>query len=501
MNTRVVVIGAGFGGLSSALALASRGMTVTILERGPRVGGKAGIETVNGVEFDTGPSLFTMPETLGALARIAAEPIEALATLRSLNPGFRYHYPDGTTLDIHHDKRRTLESVERTFGPQASAELDSFLAYAERIWRAATPPFLYGDAPTALGLLRTDLSVLAQLRHIDGARSMWKAICKRVKHPALRDLLARYATYNGSDVRRAPATLNCIAHAELTAGGFGVQGGMHALAQALAAACTRKGVEIQTGCHVEHIRPVGSAFQVECANLPALPCDAVVCNAEARHLHEHLLVRQAQAAPRVEQPSMSAWTGVFRASPNPLRAPHAVVFAPQYLDEFSDIFDHCRVPSRPTVYACDQAQAHGRRGWGDHAPVFAMINTPALPDGGELAADWSAVAGYAKTRLVEVGVLGEEDPLVWQRTPKGLAEQFPGSQGGIYGAASNSPMSAFHRPGNRVPGFPGVYLASGSAHPGGGVPLAILSGLAAARALLTDRRHPDAPSIRVTTEA
>jgi len=149
------------------------------------------------------------------------------------------------------------------------------------------------------------------------------------------------------------------------------------------------------------------------------------------------------------------------------------------------VFDRGRVPERPTVYVCDQTLAHGRVGWTDAAPVFAMVNAPAV-ESSRGSGDWKRLADRVERRLAEAGLVAADDPVVWTRHPGELAERFPGSDGAIYGRAANSRLAAFRRPPNRVPEVEGLYLASGSAHPGGGVPMCLQSGRLAAEAIAED---------------
>ena len=188
---------------------------------------------------------------------------------------------------------------------------------------------------------------------------------------------------------------------------------------------------------------------------------------------------------------MSGWNGAVRASRRPDRLPHEVLFPSDYDAEFSDIVDRDRPPADPTVYLCAQERCHGVAGWADAEPVFVMANAPAEPESGSRAPEvWAALETAVERRIRVAGLWGEGDTLVWRRTPADLARTFPGSRGAIYGAASNDRFAAFRRPPNRVPGVAGLYLASGSAHPGGGLPMVALSGLAAADCLGSDLGLP-----------
>jgi 1-hydroxycarotenoid 3,4-desaturase len=164
-----------------------------------------------------------------------------------------------------------------------------------------------------------------------------------------------------------------------------------------------------------------------------------------------------------------------------------VLFPADYDAEFADIFDRDRPPVAPTVYLCAQERCHGTTGWADAEPVFVMANAPAEPADHPRAPEvWAALEAAVEHRARAAGAWRDGDALVWRRTPTQLAADFPGSRGAIYGAASNDRFAAFKRPPNRVSGVPGLYLASGSAHPGGGLPMVALSGLAAADCLGDD---------------
>jgi 1-hydroxycarotenoid 3,4-desaturase len=319
---------------------------------------------------------------------------------------------------------------------------------------------------------------------------MWGSIKRRVKSPHLRMLLARYATYNGSDVRSAPATLGCISHVELAMGGFGVRGGMYELVRTLVRAAKRAGVQLQCGSPVKRIRvEAGAVTGVQLAGA-FIPARTVVANANVAATAT-LLGSVVDHQIRSQQtPSMSGFNSIVRARHSQTRAPHTVLFPKDYLEEFADIFDRDQPPQDPTVYVCAQQRCHARAGWSDSEPLFLMANAPAEPAGrARTDGVWQALELRVMQRLRDANLLSAGYRTLWRRSPTELAARFPGSRGALYGSASNNSAAAFQRPANRVSAVRGLYLASGSAHPGGGIPLAALSGLAAARALSVDESN------------
>lgn len=484
----ILVVGAGIGGLSAALALASRGLPVRVVEAGPRPGGKAGTVDVDGVVVETGPSVLTLPEVFAGVFARAGLRLDDVVELRRLDPGFRYRYADGCVLEVAHDPHDTLARVRSALGPEAEAELASFLGYSRRIWAAAAPHFVLGPAPTWAAMVGLAARHPRSLLAVDPMRSMAAGIDRHVREPHLRMLLRRYATYNGSDPRHAPATLNCISHVELSLGGFGVRGGIHALVRALVAAIEARGGVVECNAPVDRvIFDGGAAVGVVLAGGAQRRGRSVVVNADVGWLRAGSLPGAARHLPAPAAPSMSGWTGALRAARQTDRLPHEVLFCEDYDAEFADIFDRDRPPADPTVYLCAQERCHGLAGWPEAEPVFVMANAPAEPAVGARDDDvWTRLESAVERRIRAAGLWADGDALVWRRSPTQLAAEFPGSRGAIYGAASNDRFAAFKRPPNRVRSVPGLYLASGSAHPGGGLPMVALSGLAAADCLSAD---------------
>ena len=493
-----VVIGAGIGGLCAAIALAAAGRRVTVIEALDHVGGKAATATVDGVTFDTGPSVLTMPDAFDRVLRLAGTSLGDHVELLAPTPAFHYHWPEqGVTLPVHHSLTDTLGAVAATLGDDAAGQLDRFLTYAGGIWQAAAPHFIHGPAPTVRALLRIGPRALLLLPRIDPLRSMRASIERHVQDPHLRDLLMRYATYNGSNALTAPATLNCIAWVELADGAWGVRGGIGALVSALHRVATSLGVVVRLATPATRIELDGDRVVAVHTATDRLAARTVVVNADVQHLVRRLLPPDAAPAPRSRrqlkrlarpQPaSTSGWTAVIRARRRPDRPAHAVVFPTDYRAEFVDMFERERPPEHPTVYLCAQEKAHGRHGWAQHEPLFVMANAPAEPaDAPTDPAVWERLRARTLDRLVTTGLIDPDDEVVWSRTPTDLAATFPDSRGSIYGAASSDRMAAFRRPANRLPAPRGLYLASGGAHPGGGLPLCALSGLAAANAALAE---------------
>lgn len=487
MSHDVIIVGSGIAGLSAAIPASAAGLRVLVLEAAERWGGKAGIASVDGVEFDTGPSLLTLPDVFDEIFRAAGSSLAEEVRLIRPDPAFRYLFHSGAQLDISVEREETAARIGALWGERARDEFESYLSDAERIWQAARPHFVEGPAPNWATILRGGPSALFALGKIDAFRSLEEGIRRRVKTPELVQLFARFATYNGSDMRTAPATLGCIAHVELNLGGWGVEGGIFRLVEALGQCAMRLGVEFEWNARVEELLLERGRVQGVRVRGGQRRASSVLVNADVRHLLEELLPEGATTLSLEKTvPSMSAYNAVYRAARGgevSTRPAHAVVFPEDYAAEFADIFEKNRPPRTPAVYVCAQEVAQKRVGWPEQEPLFVMANCPAVQEDYEEALV-AELAEKVERKLRSVGWLLDTDERVWSRTPRQLAERFPGSRGALYGAASNDKWSAFRRAPQEVTELPGLYLASGSVHPGGGLPLVARSGQQAARALV-----------------
>ncbi len=504
---RVVVIGAGVGGLATAARLAASGHEVTVCERSGQVGGKLGSLARGGFRFDLGPHLLTMPAVYRDLFRATGERLEDVLDIAPVDPAFHYRFADGIELDLPNVSRpRIAAAWDDALGGGAGADWVSFLERAARIWDAVSEPFLGSplDGPRDLFRQSRQPRRVAALRTVAPWRSLRGLGRQYLRHPHLRTVLDRYATYTGSDPRRAPAALATVPYVEQAFGAWYLPGGMYRLAVVLADRICALGGQIRTDAEVAAILLEGGrAAGVRLAGGERLPADVVVANADARHVYRDLLPPAAGAAVltglRRVTPSLSGFSLLLALrGRTPGMRHHTVQFTADYDDEFDSVFGtgpHRRTGPRPvpdpTVYISapdDPALCpEGHEGW------FVLVNAPRhAPIGSPEAVrptglhripgiDWDApgMADSYADRVLDVMArrgLEVRDRLLWRevRTPADLERDTGAPGGSIYGGSSNGARAAFLRPANRSP-VPGVFLVGGSAHPGGGLPLVGLS--------------------------
>lgn len=508
-NHQVVVIGAGMGGLATALRLAHQGLDVTVVESADAPGGKLRQVLVEGLPIDSGPTVFTMRWVFDQLFAAVGTTLEDQLRIQSLAVLARHWWDDGSQLDLHADPAASLDAVARFAGPAEARRFQAFCTRARAVYQTLEAPYICNPTPHPAGLTwDIGLQGLATLTALGPLSNLWSSLGRQFQDPRLRQLFARYATYTGSSPWQAPATLMLIAQVEM-AGVWSIEGGMHALARCLERLARERGAVFRYGAGCERIELTqGRVSGVRLANGEGLRADSVVFNGDTAALRSGLLGEALQSAVKRKAPvrSLSALTWSLSAPTSPLPLDRHNLFFQRvdqtsYGDEFTDIFRRDRLPRAPTVYVCAQD-----RGQSDAPPsggrerLFALVNAPAAGDRHTTTPeDIDRCETQAFDLLRRCGLtLSPHSPGAQRTTPADFHRRFPATGGALYGQASHGWGSAFARSGASTP-VPGLYLAGGSVHPGPGVPMATLSGRFAAEALLaspalTRRSRPVATS-------
>lgn len=478
----ILIVGAGIGGMATAIRLAAAGHPVTVFEQSDRPGGKMHLVESGGFRWDTGPSVITMRHVFEDLFAAAGRSLDDYLTLEPANPLTRYFYPDGTVLDATSDLAEMARQIERIEPKDVEGYL-AYLAYAARIHRITGPQFIYGQPPTLTSMLLN--TPIREWLQVDPLRTMQQAIESFVESPKLRQLLGRFATYVGSSPWQAPATLNVISHVELTGGVYYPRGGIYMIADAMFRLAHELGVQFELGCSVESILVKDGTVQGVQVNGEHIRSGTVVANVDVTTVYERLLPDGVAKTPELIEPSCSGYVMLLGVEGDyPELAHHNIFFSADYRREFTEIFKQGVPPSDPTVYVAITSKTDPDHALAGHENWFILVNAPAL--GPQF--DWhSHRNAYRETVLGTLKRFGYDiaDNIRAEHilTPIELAERSGAYRGALYGPSSNSAMSAFKRPHNRSP-VKGLYFAGGTTHPGGGVPMVTLSGKVVADMIL-----------------
>lgn len=489
---KVAVIGAGLGGLSASIRLAVEGHTVDVYEQGKKPGGKANEINENGFRFDTGPSLITMPFVIKDLFENAGEKIEDYLDIIPLSNLCKYFYPDGTIINAYSDLEKFAEEISSKTSDTAYS-IKKYLKYSEKIYDLTADLFLFGDFTGLKNFMNTKaLKTLFQINKIDPFRTMHSANKSFFKDKKTIQLFDRYATYNGSNPYKAPATLNIIQHVEYNLGGYILKGGVYSLVNALYRLALKKGVNFFFESKISRILHNELTLHGITINrngiLEKKNYDTVISNADVNFTYKNLLNDiSTESALRYDnlEPSSSALVFYWGIKGNYDNLEiHNILFSSDYKKEFADIFEKKICSDDPTVYIYISSKFNRDDAPADHENWFVMINSPRIEN-----QNWEDEVKRSKKIIIDkinrILKIDIGNKIVTEKvlTPEIIENATSSFKGSLYGISSNGKKAAFVRQKNRSKEYSGLYFCGGSAHPGGGIPLVLLSGKLAADAI------------------
>ncbi|MFD2160881.1 1-hydroxycarotenoid 3,4-desaturase CrtD [Paradesertivirga mongoliensis] len=474
-----IVIGAGIAGIASAIRLAVKGYRVTVYEVNAYPGGKLSEILEDGYRFDAGPSLFTMPQYVDELFQLTGKnPGSYGFEYKRLDVLCNYFYPDGTRIKAWSQPEKFAAEIAAKTTDSAES-VSKFLAKSRRIYCVTNHVFL----EKSLHRLKTYLSVhtlksVLRIAEIDSMRSMNQANESLFKDEKTIQLFNRYATYNGSNPYKAPATLNVIPHLEYHYGAYFPLDGMNSITSSLIKLAEDCGVKFLYNSPVNEIVVKSRAVEGVRVHNDFHSASIVVSNMDVWFTYKKLLPK-IKAPTRTLNQERSSSALIFYWGINsefPKLDLHNIFFSANYKAEFETIWGHKTIYSDPTVYLNISSKYKQ-----DDAPPgcenwFVMINVPS-----NQGQNWDELIATAKQnilRKLSLALNTELGPLIQTESildPRTIESRTSSYQGALYGTSSNSRFAAFLRHPNFLRGIKGLYFAGGSVHPGGGIPLALLS--------------------------
>lgn len=491
MRKSMIIIGAGIGGLTTAIRLAHKGYDVTILEKNPQVGGKMYEFTEGGFRWDTGPSVITMRHVFEDLFSSVGRKLDDYLTLLPVEPLTRYFYPDGTIFNASRDWSKMANEIAKLDERDIEGYL-RYLAYAAQIHRITGRVFIYDQPPTLASFAKVPIQDWLKA---DPFRTMNGAINSFVKSDKMQQLLGRFATYVGGSPYLAPATLNVIAHVELTGGVWYPQDGVYSIATALEKLAIELGVTIKTDCGVKQINVENQqATGVTLENGQVIHATVVVSNVDvtttAKHLlPEHVIPQSKLDKMKAADLSCSGFVMMLGVEGEyPQLAHHNIFFSSDYKREFQQIFEDEVMPDDPTIYLCITSKTDTSHAPNGHENWFILVNASALSDKFDWVANQQSYRDKILNILAEKYNLDIRDKIKVEKhlTPADLQNMSGGWRGALYGSSPNNRFAAFKRPHNRSKDVKGLYYVGGTTHPGGGVPMVMLSGKVTATMIQED---------------
>ncbi len=501
---RVVVIGAGVGGLASAALLARGGAKVTLLERHERVGGRAGVLEKAGFTWDTGPSWYLMREAFDQFFALMGTSTEAELDLIDLDPRYRIYFegerPDGPgdKLDVVADP----ETNYATFNAMSPGDGDAMRRYAAEsaeLYHLALDRFLYTtfERPDRVvnGKVLASLGKLGVLL----TRPLGAKIARRVRDARLRKVLGFHAVFLGSAPDRAPSLYSLMSHLDLTDGVRYPRGGMYQVIRALERVALQAGVEIRTSSPVARIVVDDDdlAQGVELAGGEMIAADLVVSGADMHHTETALLEREHQWQPQerwqTRQPGVSAllvFAGVRGELPE--LEHHTLFFTRDWDNNFAQIVGNGQLtpPVPASVYVSRVSATDPSTAPKGYENLFMLVPFPADASLGATDASRATLEDLARRYIEQVGAwagvpdLAERTTIHQITTPADFERDLSTWRGSALGLEHTLRQSAMFRPGNQSGVVPNLLYVGSSTVPGIGMPICLISAELVAKRLL-----------------
>jgi diapolycopene oxygenase len=497
---RVGVIGSGLGGLAAACTLAARGYRVVLLERNNWLGGKAAVLEAQGYRFDMGPTILTMPSVLRRIFAEAGQQLEEHLELIRLDPQWRCFFGDGSVLDLRQNVE-TMAAGLANFSPQtgSSEGYGRFLELSGRLnaisqrfffWRPVGSLWDMFDARSIF-----EPSMSRALLDMRPGQSVAATVRCLVSDARVAQMLDHFTQYVGSAPDQSPAVLCGIAHMQTNEGVWYPLGGTGAVAKALESFARDLGVELMCGVGVRRILldSNGRVWGLETDLGEEIALAAVVANSDSVRTHRDLIGGRPQRrfeTRRRYEPACSGvvlYLGLDRAYEH--LAHHNFIFSHNPEEEFEAIYRKGEPAADPTCYLAAPARTEPEVAPSGGEALYVLVHTPYLRP----HHDWKQLLpAYRRTildKLASTGGLRDLEQRIrfehWL-TPQDIHDRFGVLNGAIYGLASHGKFLGAFKPSNRSPDVKGLYFAGGSAHPGPGMPMVLMSGWIAADALNRD---------------
>ncbi len=487
-SDRVVIVGAGLGGLACALHLAATGRDVTVVERESVPGGRAGRLSISGYEFDTGPTVLTAPELIAEPLGAVGENLEDWLNLTPLEPAYRAHYPDGSTLDVLTDVDRMADEITRVCGAKEADGYRKFVRFGQELWQLERDNFIGRNLDTTTDLIRP---ALLRLFLRGGFRRLSSKIEDFFADPRTRRIFSFQSLYAGVAPQRALALYAVISYLDTVAGVHCPRGGMHAIPQALAAAASKHGVTFRYDTTVSRVETyLGRARAVHTSAGQRIPADVVVLNPDLPVAYRELLPAEPEphrlARLRYSPSCVVLHLGSSRHFSK--IAHHNLHFGHAWSATFADVIDRGQLMRDPSLLVSNPTRTDPGLAPQGKEVYYVLAPVPHLLAGGPDATTWRD-RGLGREYAAELIATLEARGYLDLGSGIEVSHVVTPADWAAAGHAAGTPFAAAHtfgqtgpfRPGNLHPTLSNVVFVGSGTQPGVGVPMVLISGKLAAQ--------------------
>lgn len=481
---KVVVVGAGLGGISAALSLHGEGYEVEVLEKNERIGGKLNVREIDGFGFDLGPSIFTLPQFFEQLFERVGRTMKDYVELQSVSPHWRNFFEDGLTLDLDDDEEVMRGELAKLAGDPEKhwGELQSFLQYAREQYEIIDQGYFAKGPDTVWEMIRaTGLRRL--LFKVDHRRSMAGSIEEHFSDENLRRVFEYFIKYVGSSALASPGYMNMMPIIQFDYGLWYVRGGMYNLARGLGRLMDELGITVRLNADVASINKEGKRVSgVSLQDGTTIPADYVVCNMEVLPAYKRLLSEPPAFMNRLKRFAPACSGLVLHLGTDRVYdqlAHHNFFYSQNQSKHFRSVFEQGRLPDDPTIYLVAPTRSDPSKApqGCDNLKILPHI-PPIDPENPLSHEDYLALKDRVIDKLERMGLTDLRRHTIVEDllTPPDLERMYNSNRGSIYGVVTDWKLNRGFKAPKQSSRYRNLFFTGGSVNPGGGMPMAILCG-------------------------
>jgi phytoene desaturase len=479
----IVIVGAGLGGLSTALRLSGAGRKVTVVEREAVPGGRNGLLVKDGYSFDTGPSVLTMPDLISDALACVGEKIEDWLELVPLDPLYRAFYHDGSTLDVHADTHAMQAEIEKTISSSEAIGFGKYVDFVTKLYKYEMKDFIDRNIDSPFNLLTPNLAKLVAL---GGMRRLAPKVNQFLKDPRTQKVYSFQAMYAGVSPQQALAIYAVIAYMDSVNGVFFPKGGMHAVPRALAGAAQKHGVEFKyntTVTSVEHHN--GRARAVITDTGERIECDVVVLNPDLPIAWKELLGSEPAKVKKLNYSPSCVTLLVGTEKKYDRLAHHNIHFGESWDGVFDELITKKTLMTDPSFLVTIPTHDDPALAPAGKSSYYILFPTPNL----DADIDWKKQGPIYRDQMLrtmeERGYTDFANSIEVEELTTPLDWQAQGMERGApFASAHTFFQTGPFRPANLAKGIENVVFVGSGTQPGVGVPMVLISGRLAAERII-----------------
>jgi len=480
-KSKVVVIGGGLGGTSSAISLATEGFDVTLYEKNEHLGGKLNFTKQDGFSFDLGPSILTMPHIFEELFERAGKNMDDYLEIERLDLQWRTFFEDGKKFDLFPSPRETVRK-NPDLDDSDRKDLEEYVRYSKELYENANRSYFAEGADTIWDVVRYH-GVIGSLRDFDYFHTMHQGVSARIDNPYLVKIIDFFIKYVGSSPYDAPAVLNLLPYVQFEFGLWYVSGGMFNLSEGLKKLMDELNVDVNLGTEVVKMdKKNGKVTSVVLDSGEVVNGDIFVSNMEVIPAYRDLLDERGKMIHKYEkrfEPACSGYVlhlGVDREYPQ--LAHHNFFFSKDPRKHFHDVYHGKRLPSDPTIYTVATTRTDKSQAPEGHENIKILPHIPHLQDEPFTKDQYKELREKVLDKLERMGLTDLRNHIVTEDewTPEDIRERYYSNKGAIYGVLSDKDKNRGFKAPKKSEKYSNLFFVGGSVNPGGGMPMVVLSG-------------------------